>query len=172
MFFLQSNSQNVPLVNETLNTLLLFLNWIPFKYIFETELITTLVYKVSHLTFIVIYSLSRDWKSPQVLMFSGCFHYGYPPFSLCPTLVSVQHCIGYCHSLKGCVAWDVRWVISSPCRTDDRLCVEFKFILFQFLRFPMFRNVTLKCLTEIGENMFFSEISWNISCFFMRLVLS
>ncbi|XP_039253887.1 exportin-1-like [Styela clava] len=43
--FVMDNSQNAPLVNATLNTLLLFLNWIPLGYIFETELITTLVYK-------------------------------------------------------------------------------------------------------------------------------
>uniref|UniRef100_A0A8B9JNP1 Exportin-1 n=1 Tax=Astyanax mexicanus TaxID=7994 RepID=A0A8B9JNP1_ASTMX len=41
----QENSQNAPLVHATLETLLRFLNWIPLGYIFETKLISTLVYK-------------------------------------------------------------------------------------------------------------------------------
>lgn len=45
----QENSQNAPLVHATLETLLRFLNWIPLGYIFETKLISTLVYKVSPL---------------------------------------------------------------------------------------------------------------------------
>ena len=45
----QENSQNAPLVHATLETLLRFLNWIPLGYIFETKLISTLVYKVNHL---------------------------------------------------------------------------------------------------------------------------
>lgn len=44
----QDNSQNAPLVGSTLETLLRFLNWIPLGYIFETKLITTLIYKVGH----------------------------------------------------------------------------------------------------------------------------
>lgn len=44
--FVMENSQNVPLVAVTLETLLRFLNWIPLGYIFETKLITTLIYKV------------------------------------------------------------------------------------------------------------------------------
>ncbi|XP_029040796.1 exportin-1 emb [Osmia lignaria lignaria] len=43
--FVLDNSQNVPLVAVTLETLLRFLNWIPLGYIFETELISTLVFK-------------------------------------------------------------------------------------------------------------------------------
>ncbi|XP_018302324.1 exportin-1 isoform X3 [Mycetomoellerius zeteki] len=43
--FVMENSQNVPLVAVTLETLLRFLNWIPLGYIFETKLITTLIYK-------------------------------------------------------------------------------------------------------------------------------
>lgn len=43
---LQENSQNAPLVHATLETLLRFLNWIPLGYIFETKLISTLIYKV------------------------------------------------------------------------------------------------------------------------------
>jgi hypothetical protein len=46
LFPLQENSQNVPLVEATLQTLLRFLNWIPLGYIFETKLISTLIYKV------------------------------------------------------------------------------------------------------------------------------
>lgn len=45
----QENSQNAPLVHATLETLLRFLNWIPLGYIFETKLISTLVYKVTYL---------------------------------------------------------------------------------------------------------------------------
>merc|ERR550532_3609310 len=43
--FVMENSQNAPLVGATLETLLRFLNWIPLGYIFETKLITTLIYK-------------------------------------------------------------------------------------------------------------------------------
>ncbi|XP_070576866.1 exportin-1-like [Ptychodera flava] len=43
--FVMDNSQNATLVGSTLETLLRFLNWIPLGYIFETKLITTLVYK-------------------------------------------------------------------------------------------------------------------------------
>lgn len=47
--FFKDNSQNAPLVGSTLETLLRFLNWIPLGYIFETKLITTLIYKVTYL---------------------------------------------------------------------------------------------------------------------------
>ncbi|XP_055956822.1 exportin-1 [Patella vulgata] len=43
--FVMDNSQNAPLVGSTLETLLRFLNWIPLGYIFETKLISTLIYK-------------------------------------------------------------------------------------------------------------------------------
>ncbi|CAB3992025.1 exportin-1 isoform X1 [Paramuricea clavata] len=43
--FVMENSQNVPLVEATLQTLLRFLNWIPLGYIFETKLVSTLIYK-------------------------------------------------------------------------------------------------------------------------------
>ncbi|NXK81342.1 XPO1 protein, partial [Amazona guildingii] len=43
--FVMENSQNAPLVQATLETLLRFLNWIPLGYIFETKLISTLIYK-------------------------------------------------------------------------------------------------------------------------------
>ncbi|XP_057324620.1 exportin-1 [Microplitis mediator] len=43
--FVMDNSPNVPLVAVTLETLLRFLNWIPLGYIFETKLITTLIFK-------------------------------------------------------------------------------------------------------------------------------
>lgn len=46
-FFLQENSQSISLVGETLETLLRFLSWIPLGYVFETKLISTLVYKVN-----------------------------------------------------------------------------------------------------------------------------
>lgn len=49
MIFFKDNSQNAPLVGSTLETLLRFLNWIPLGYIFETKLITTLIYKVTFL---------------------------------------------------------------------------------------------------------------------------
>jgi len=43
--FVMENSMNVALVESTLQTLLKFLNWIPLGYIFETKLISTLIYK-------------------------------------------------------------------------------------------------------------------------------
>ncbi|EGW13187.1 Exportin-1 [Cricetulus griseus] len=43
--FVMESSQNAPLVHATLETLLRFLNWIPLGYIFETKLISTLIYK-------------------------------------------------------------------------------------------------------------------------------
>ncbi|XP_063242041.1 exportin-1 isoform X2 [Bacillus rossius redtenbacheri] len=43
--YVMDNSQNAALVDATLETLLRFLNWIPLGYIFETELISTLIYK-------------------------------------------------------------------------------------------------------------------------------
>ncbi|XP_028137318.1 exportin-1 [Diabrotica virgifera virgifera] len=43
--FVLENSQNPPLVNATLETLLRFLNWIPLGYIFETSLINTMIFK-------------------------------------------------------------------------------------------------------------------------------
>ncbi|MEQ2173958.1 hypothetical protein GOODEAATRI_002924 [Goodea atripinnis] len=49
----QENSQNAPLVHATLETLLRFLNWIPLGYIFETKLISTLVYKALHYMLLV-----------------------------------------------------------------------------------------------------------------------
>ncbi|XP_047001392.1 exportin-1 [Schistocerca americana] len=43
--FVMETSQNAPLVGATLETLLRFLNWIPLGYIFETKLISTLIFK-------------------------------------------------------------------------------------------------------------------------------
>lgn len=43
--YIMDNSQNAALVGATLETLLKFLNWIPLGYIFETPLITTLIFK-------------------------------------------------------------------------------------------------------------------------------
>ncbi|XP_054715848.1 exportin-1-like [Uloborus diversus] len=43
--FVMESSQNALLVHATLETLLRFLNWIPLGYIFETKLISTLIYK-------------------------------------------------------------------------------------------------------------------------------
>lgn len=43
--FVLENSQNAPLVDTTLHTLLKFLNWIPLGYIFEMKLISTLTLK-------------------------------------------------------------------------------------------------------------------------------
>jgi exportin-1 len=43
--FVLDNSQNAPLVEANLETLLRFLNWIPLGYIFETKLISTLIFK-------------------------------------------------------------------------------------------------------------------------------
>ncbi|OXB51996.1 hypothetical protein ASZ78_015560 [Callipepla squamata] len=43
--FVMENSQNAPLIQATLETLLRFLNWIPLGYMCETKLISTLIYK-------------------------------------------------------------------------------------------------------------------------------
>lgn len=43
--FVLQDSINAPLIAATLETLLRFLNWIPLGYIFETKLISTLIYK-------------------------------------------------------------------------------------------------------------------------------
>uniref|UniRef100_T1DC64 Exportin-1 n=1 Tax=Cupiennius salei TaxID=6928 RepID=T1DC64_CUPSA len=43
--YVMETSQNALLVHATLETLLRFLNWIPLGYIFETKLISTLIYK-------------------------------------------------------------------------------------------------------------------------------
>ncbi|XP_071834526.1 exportin-1-like isoform X2 [Apostichopus japonicus] len=43
--FVMDNSQNAALMQTCLETLLRFLNWIPLGYIFETKLISTLIYK-------------------------------------------------------------------------------------------------------------------------------
>ncbi|KAG8223595.1 hypothetical protein J437_LFUL004116 [Ladona fulva] len=43
--YVMDTSQNAPLVGATLETLLRFLNWIPLGYIFETKLISILIYK-------------------------------------------------------------------------------------------------------------------------------
>lgn len=48
--FVMENSQNPLLIQCTLETLLRFLNWIPLGYIFETKLISTLIYKVGVFT--------------------------------------------------------------------------------------------------------------------------
>ncbi|KAK3751473.1 hypothetical protein QZH41_009183, partial [Actinostola sp. cb2023] len=88
--FVMDNSQNVTLVQSTLETLLKFLNWIPLGYIFETKVISTLIYKVT---------------------------------------------IEYCRRIYS-------------------ICMSKLYTLFsifaQFLNVPLFRNVTLKCLTEIA----------------------
>jgi exportin-1 len=46
--YVMENSTSYPLVGTTLETLLRFLNWIPLGYVFETKLISTLVYKFLH----------------------------------------------------------------------------------------------------------------------------
>lgn len=44
-FFVLENSLNAPLIASTLDTLLRFMNWIPYGYIFETQLIDLLISK-------------------------------------------------------------------------------------------------------------------------------
>lgn len=90
----QENSQNAPLVHATLETLLRFLNWIPLGYIFETKLISTLIYKV-----------------------------------LMQKLTALK------------------FKLQKACNTLVMLFFSFS---QQFLNVPMFRNVSLKCLTEIA----------------------
>ncbi|CAI8039372.1 Exportin-1 [Geodia barretti] len=45
--YVLENSQSISLVGATLDTLMRFLNWIPLGYIFETKLVSSLIYKVS-----------------------------------------------------------------------------------------------------------------------------
>uniref|UniRef100_A0AAY4DS63 Exportin-1 n=1 Tax=Denticeps clupeoides TaxID=299321 RepID=A0AAY4DS63_9TELE len=63
--FVMENSQNAPLVHATLETLLRFLNWIPLGYIFETKLISTLVYKVCSLCLTEIAGVSVSQYEEQ-----------------------------------------------------------------------------------------------------------
>lgn len=63
--FVMDNSQNVPLVAVTLETLLRFLNWIPLGYIFETKLITTLIFKVN----CILYTISCTSPAIMILVF-------------------------------------------------------------------------------------------------------
>jgi len=51
--FVMESSQNPSLIHCTLETLLRFLNWIPLGYIFETKLISTLIYKVNKFKYFV-----------------------------------------------------------------------------------------------------------------------
>lgn len=96
--FVMDNSQNVPLVAVTLETLLRFLNWIPLGYIFETKLINTLIFKVL-----------------EFVMYHSVFYY-FKYKLICVLLLSVIIFVS----------------------------------ISQFLNVPIFRNVTLKCLTEIA----------------------
>jgi len=43
--FVMDHSMNIPLIEVTLQTLLKFLNWIPLGYVYETKLVSTLIYK-------------------------------------------------------------------------------------------------------------------------------
>lgn len=43
--FVMNNSMKIPLIEATLQTLLKFLNWIPLGYVYETKLMSTLIYK-------------------------------------------------------------------------------------------------------------------------------
>ncbi|KAH7932765.1 hypothetical protein HPB49_002391 [Dermacentor silvarum] len=66
--FVMENSQNALLVHATLETLLRFLNWIPLGYIFETKLISTLIYKALHYLLLIS-------EVEEVEIFKICLEY-------------------------------------------------------------------------------------------------
>ena len=94
----------VVFVHVFLQTLLRFLNWIPLGYIFETKVISTLVYKVC-------------WWGSQMC------------------LLNVHAYVSLC--VRTPVCWGAMIALLVPS--------------LQFLHVAAFRNVTMKCLTEIGE---------------------
>ena len=62
MLYISSIRYVIYLFIKFLQTLLRFLNWIPLGYIFETQLISTLVYKVTEsLTFKFILLILKSW---------------------------------------------------------------------------------------------------------------
>lgn len=71
--FVMDNSQNVPLVAVTLETLLRFLNWIPLGYIFETKLITTLIFKVNYVLCILFCILPVTIFFPYIYILCFAF---------------------------------------------------------------------------------------------------
>lgn len=64
--FVMDNSKNVQLILITLETLLRFLNWIPLGYIFETKLITQLIYNVSSKT---LKKVSKKFRTIYIRLF-------------------------------------------------------------------------------------------------------
>ena len=73
-FLKQENSTNAPLVEATLETFLKFLNWIPVGYMFETNIISLLVEKVSYdfvFNFLQKYHLMTfpHWGHPVILVY-------------------------------------------------------------------------------------------------------
>lgn len=108
-FSVKENSQNAPLVHATLETLLRFLNWIPLGYIFETKLISTLVYKVNQPTWM------RKFNFPlgQVMCLSVTFSFFTPSVPECSHVsqrdaeMSDRDCWSECQSVRGAVCQPV-----------------------------------------------------------------
>lgn len=143
-------------VGATLDTLLKFLNWIPLGYIFETKLIQTLIVKeLNKNTFIKL--------SKIVLNFKFLLADFRALFSMIVTFLKKNDCkclmfIGSNRPLKRqtskiyleqlkifCVCLYTFWNAFFQSKKKSFLFV------FQFLSVPMFRNITMKCLTEIAS---------------------
>lgn len=163
MIFFKDNSQNAPLVGSTLETLLRFLNWIPLGYIFETKLITTLIYKVTFLyKWLYMSTKAGIWirwspynvlwwdkstRRKKILMFTENIYL---------TLLWCWYLCLSCLDDKNLGALKIGIQVF---KTFERMLSKsttsylwtWNSLFFQFLNVPLFRNITLKCLTEIGE---------------------
>ena len=136
----QEHSTSANLVLATLETLLKFLNWIPLGYIFETDLIDSLIKKV-----LVLPSACANCRGLliKIVVCHTCTHYTTLHYTLlCFALLNYNL---YENALYLCIF---------SCAYYALLCffyaLSIYYALLQFFLVPMFRNVTLKCLTEIG----------------------
>ena len=178
----QDNSQSITLVGATLETLLKFLNWIPLGYIFETKLVTTLIYRVSFccvasmLPHAPCYPMSHVTPCCPMLPHAPC--YPMPHVTPCPMLphapcYPMPH-VTPCPMLPHAPCYPMPHVTPCPMLPHAPCCPMLPHVtpccpmlphaapcypmphvtpccpMLQFLTVPAFRNVTLKCLTEIG----------------------
>ncbi|CAD6211890.1 GSCOCT00003883001.2-RA-CDS [Cotesia congregata] len=175
--FVMDNSPNVPLVAATLETLLRFLNWIPLGYIFETKLITTLIFN------------EWSWKNLNTLCWaigsiSGAMHEEDEKRFL---VTVIKELLGLCEQKKGkdnkaIIASNIMYVVGQYPRF---LRAHWKFLktvvnkLFEFMHethdgvqdmaCDTFIKIALKCrrhfvTTQVGETMpFIEEILSTIS---------
>ncbi|KAG8041867.1 hypothetical protein G9C98_007171, partial [Cotesia typhae] len=175
--FVMDNSPNVPLVAATLETLLRFLNWIPLGYIFETKLITTLIFN------------EWSWKNLNTLCWaigsiSGAMHEEDEKRFL---VTVIKELLGLCEQKKGkdnkaIIASNIMYVVGQYPRF---LRAHWKFLktvvnkLFEFMHethdgvqdmaCDTFIKIALKCrrhfvTTQVGETLpFIEEILSTIS---------